>query len=902
MGMSSSQARLLHLTSRMHQIEYKAQKLEAQKLQLANESDRVYNDYLQALDATKVQYRCLNPDGTPTFKDATMDIMQNGIVPDYTGEKSPNILFLQTSDGKIVITPTVAEAFGIQDSSEETRDMDEYIEQTTNEHKQEIQVESGFHYEDAAPGETDVESVSIVETSKISDYRGGYTYSPVENSLGIDNLVLDCDKLQNEGPQNKNVSGNYIVNSTTINSITSIEAGKTYVVEDAAGLMKLMELSTSSNSANENTKIILNPSNGEIDMSGKTWSGFKNFKGTFDGNFCKIKNLSGSNGLIATTGGNTTVENVFLEGVNIDGDRGTGGIIGALDSSSNISVNVENCTVTGTISGGDHSGGIVGDTKYNKNSTVTISHCNVNINYTAASGACHGGIMGHGDGEINISNCNSTGEMIGNNSCVGGIFGHNYQNAKAKIEHCKTNMEIEKDPYSGHGAVIGSIETGQAGNYTIEDVEFYSKEGNPPVGNDPNGTALIFKQPVTVPSINDDGSGGLYSNIYGAILKAADGDTTNIDTQNIKNYVNALKEDPIKLPNLNDYLYKYLTNDPSVTSDLAQAILNDIQSGETNSISSITGTYTSNKYDVVISDENDSWTPQGTIAQKGKYEIPAIQTMAEELHYLSNKKYGKDDAIPLDAIEAWFSQHYDTSITSDSENGDYIANLNDGQYLANLNDKIASGSLDDIFNAINNNTKYTGTTNYSTDKWVVSIGGYTAPNVTYKQKKVIDYETVLKWDTSNPKVATAMAMWLLIQRGIRVATDYEASSIEYLSNMTLKNDAVFTTFDPAQVAQLAEMAPEDILALTEKEYNEILCIVNTSVSVETSLREVSDEKNLKKAEAKYEADMNQINRKDRKYDTELAALDTERSACKNEMETLKSVAKDNVDRTFKLFS
>ena len=46
MGMASSQARLLNLTARMHQIEYKAAKLEAQKLQLANESSAVYDTYL----------------------------------------------------------------------------------------------------------------------------------------------------------------------------------------------------------------------------------------------------------------------------------------------------------------------------------------------------------------------------------------------------------------------------------------------------------------------------------------------------------------------------------------------------------------------------------------------------------------------------------------------------------------------------------------------------------------------------------------------------------------------------------------------------------------------------------------------------------------------------------------
>ncbi|MCM1265406.1 MAG: hypothetical protein NC200_04325 [Candidatus Gastranaerophilales bacterium] len=78
--------------------------------------------------------------------------------------------------------------------------------------------------------------------------------------------------------------------------------------------------------------------------------------------------------------------------------------------------------------------------------------------------------------------------------------------------------------------------------------------------------------------------------------------------------------------------------------------------------------------------------------------------------------------------------------------------------------------------------------------------------------------------------------------------------------------------------------------------------LQVSVSTDTNLQEVADESILKKAEAKYEADMKRIDLKDRKYDTDLAALDTERNAIKQEMETLKTVAKENVERTFKLFS
>ena len=75
-----------------------------------------------------------------------------------------------------------------------------------------------------------------------------------------------------------------------------------------------------------------------------------------------------------------------------------------------------------------------------------------------------------------------------------------------------------------------------------------------------------------------------------------------------------------------------------------------------------------------------------------------------------------------------------------------------------------------------------------------------------------------------------------------------------------------------------------------------------NIATDTNLQEVSDDVELKKAEAKYEADMRKINQKDKKFDTDLAAMDAERNAVKTEIETLKSIAKDNVDRTFKLFS
>lgn len=87
MGLASSQARLLQLTSRMHQIEYKAAKLEAQKLQMANESKKVYEDYLEALEATKVQYKYITTDGSIAYQDINnyADFVAAGYAIDFKG-------------------------------------------------------------------------------------------------------------------------------------------------------------------------------------------------------------------------------------------------------------------------------------------------------------------------------------------------------------------------------------------------------------------------------------------------------------------------------------------------------------------------------------------------------------------------------------------------------------------------------------------------------------------------------------------------------------------------------------------------------------------------------------------------------------------------------------------------
>ena len=52
MGMAASQARLLTITARIHDVEFQAQSIQNAKIELATQSDQVYQDYLEALDAT----------------------------------------------------------------------------------------------------------------------------------------------------------------------------------------------------------------------------------------------------------------------------------------------------------------------------------------------------------------------------------------------------------------------------------------------------------------------------------------------------------------------------------------------------------------------------------------------------------------------------------------------------------------------------------------------------------------------------------------------------------------------------------------------------------------------------------------------------------------------------------
>ena len=104
MGMAASQARLLTITSRIHDVEYQAQSIQNAKIALATQSDEVYQDYLAALDQT-----------TLTVKDnnnQTVVANFNTLCGINAARCSSKERYLLRDDkGKIIVSSEIAEGY-----------------------------------------------------------------------------------------------------------------------------------------------------------------------------------------------------------------------------------------------------------------------------------------------------------------------------------------------------------------------------------------------------------------------------------------------------------------------------------------------------------------------------------------------------------------------------------------------------------------------------------------------------------------------------------------------------------------------------------------------------------------------------------------------------------------------
>ena len=106
MGMAASQARLLTLTGRLHDVEYKAQNIESQKIALATQKDKLYENYIEALDAKKIQVAFNNGDGTKNYVDATFATLCT-----YNENRCAQYSLTDNKTGKVIVDSHTAEVY-----------------------------------------------------------------------------------------------------------------------------------------------------------------------------------------------------------------------------------------------------------------------------------------------------------------------------------------------------------------------------------------------------------------------------------------------------------------------------------------------------------------------------------------------------------------------------------------------------------------------------------------------------------------------------------------------------------------------------------------------------------------------------------------------------------------------
>ena len=236
----------------------------------------------------------------------------------------------------------------------------------------------------------------------------------------------------------------------------TIESDGSYTVTSADGLMNVAELV---NGGKTDINITLDKN---IDLTGKGWTpigtSFDNsYKGTFDGGGHTITGLTVTTndqfvGLFGYLNRAGMVKNVVMEGIQITSNHMfgcTGGVVGYSWGT------IENCSVSGSVSGTNCVGGVVGSqkagsiigcsssaivkgTRYvggvagEKWGTMTACYAtgNVTLEINSPQDLSGGGVVGLNGGSTVLAcyatgNVNSKGSNTGNVH-IGGLFGDNY--------------------------------------------------------------------------------------------------------------------------------------------------------------------------------------------------------------------------------------------------------------------------------------------------------------------------------------------------------------------------------------------------------------------------------------------------------------------------------------------
>ena len=209
------------------------------------------------------------------------------------------------------------------------------------------------------------------------------------------------------------------------------------------------------------------------------------YKGTFDGGGHTISGLTvkGSDeyaGLFGYIGSGGTVKNVVLEDVQITSDNSSGYAGGVAGDSRG---NIENCSVSGSVSGTTFAGGVVGSqwggsiTGCNSSATVkgvifaggiagetnsgaTLTACyatkDVTLESNNSNSTYAGGVVGYNGGGT-LTACYATGNVIGTGTGTGSIYvgGVTGDNASGTLTACYHAKGTVSGPDGATGGVAG---------------------------------------------------------------------------------------------------------------------------------------------------------------------------------------------------------------------------------------------------------------------------------------------------------------------------------------------------------------------------------------------------------------------------------------------------------------
>ena len=252
----------------------------------------------------------------------------------------------------------------------------------------------------------------------------------------------------------------------------TIESDGSYTVTSADGLMNIAKLV---NGGKSDINITLDT---DIDLTGKDWTPIgtdydNSYKGTFDGGGHTITGLTFTTndeyaGLFGWLNRAGTVKNVVMEGVQITSNQIYGGSIGGVAGYS--WGTIENCSVSGSVSGTVYVGGVVGaqidgsitgcsssatvkgmvdvgGVAGQTNSSATLTACyatgNVIIEIDPVKNISGGGLVGFNGGN-GVLACYATGNVTSTGSSTGnvhifGLLGDNYTTVTAC--YWKNNQE-----------------------------------------------------------------------------------------------------------------------------------------------------------------------------------------------------------------------------------------------------------------------------------------------------------------------------------------------------------------------------------------------------------------------------------------------------------------------------